>query len=242
MDYINGEFIMKGCSYHDSFCLHSINDLIDLVKRTGFLPLFSNDIPCFSVEEHTVSYTWWTDNPKTDPWVWRQIAAAHPDIAYGKFFNKKAGFVSKEFFPVFANYRRNGYDFDSLFDDELASHRSKKIMDVFDGDCSLMTTELRELAGKDETTLTHLQMQTYLIISDFRQRKNKKGQEYGWHLSVYEKPETKWGQDFITAGYKEEPEDSWQRIVEKVRKEHPDADDKNIRKVLGIKWPYDGRR
>jgi hypothetical protein len=49
------------------------------------------------------------------------ILARDSGIAYGKFFNKDAGFVSKSFFPTFANYRRNGYDFDALFEDELAS-------------------------------------------------------------------------------------------------------------------------
>ena len=29
------------------------------------------------------------------------------------------------------NYRRDGYDFDALWDDEKASRRQKKIMDLF---------------------------------------------------------------------------------------------------------------
>ena len=72
-----------------------------------------------------------TGDPTSDPWEWRIILSRDPSIAYGKFFNKSAGFVSKGFFPTFANYRRNGYDFDSLFEDELASYRAKKIMDRF---------------------------------------------------------------------------------------------------------------
>ena len=95
-------------------------------------------------------------------------------------------------------------------------------MDAFDLDeesvsKSLISSELRELAGKDETTLTQLQMQTYLIISDFRQRKNKSGQEYGWHLSVYETPETKWGRDFVASGYFADPKESWNRIAAHMR-------------------------
>ena len=53
-------------------------------------------------------------------------------------------------------------------------------MDVFDVNDegkgrSLLSSEIREMAGKDETTLTDLQMQTYLIISSFRQKSNKAG-------------------------------------------------------------------
>ena len=83
------------------------------------------------------------------------ILARDPDIVYGKFFNKAAGFVSKSFFPTFSNYRRNGYDFDALFEDELASYRTKKVMDVFDLDDEavgkeLMSYEVKELAAVDK--------------------------------------------------------------------------------------------
>lgn len=43
----------------------------------------------------------------------------------------QAGFISKAWFPHFANYRRDGYDFDSRWDEELASMRAKRIMDQF---------------------------------------------------------------------------------------------------------------
>ena len=173
------------------------------------------------------------------------ILARDPDIAYGKFFNKAAGFVSKSFFPTFANYRRNGYDFDALFEDELASYRAKKVMDVFDPDDEavgkeLMSYEVKELAAVDKNfqgTLTDLQMQTYLILSDFRQKKNKKGQTYGWHIAVVETPETKWGREFVTSAYTEDPMESWNRIVEFVREHFPSANDETIQKILGIRWP-----
>ena len=43
--------------------------------------------------------------------MWRAIIARQHDIVYGKFFDKKAGFISKKWLPVFANYRRDGYDY-----------------------------------------------------------------------------------------------------------------------------------
>ena len=115
---------MKGCDPESPDCLHSMEDFVSYINTAGFLPLFSNQIPGFSVEEKVPAENWWSGEAETDPWEWRQILASHPDIAYGKFFNKNAGFISKSFFPVFANYRRNGYDFDALFEDELASGRA----------------------------------------------------------------------------------------------------------------------
>ena len=245
METINGEWVMKGCDPEDQSALQSSEELVSLINTIGFLPLFSNDIPGFSVEERVPAYVWWTGDKTTDPWEWRMILARNPDIAYGKFFNKAAGFVSKSFFPVFANYRRNGYDFDALFEDGLASYRARKIMDVFELDDEavgkeLMSYEVKELAAVDKNfqgMLTDLQMQTYLILSDFRQRKNRKGQLYGWHIAAVETPETKWGRDFVTSDYTEDPKESWGKLEERVKQHFPNATDESIQKIFGIRWP-----
>ena len=247
MEIVNGEFIMMGCDPSDPSVLRSPADAISLINTIGFLPLFSNAIPSFSIEEHVPASVWFTGDPTTDPWEWRMILAADPSIAYGKFFNKTAGFISKSFFPTFANYRRDGYDFDALFEDELASYRAKKIMDVFECNDesvgkSLISSEIRELAGKDEAALTELQMQTYLIISSFRQKKNKAGQSYGWHLAVMETPETKWGHAHITSEYSTDPVESWKKIIERVTEHFPEAGEAEVRKILGIRYPGEDRK
>ena len=247
METINGEWIMLGCDPEDPACLHDIAEAIDLIHRIGLLPLFSNSIEGFSLEERVPSFVWWTGDPATDPWEWRQILACHPDIAYGKFMNRAAGFISKSFFPTFANYRRDGYDYDALFDDGRASFRSKKIMDVFclDDEAKgkeLMTPEIKSLAGfgrggekNFEGTLADLQMQTYLILSGFCRKKNRKGKAYGWHIAKAETPETKWGRDFVTRAYSEEPYVSRDKITDRVRRFFPEAGEKELGKILGIK-------
>lgn len=249
MEVINGEFYMVGCEDDDPFCIHTADELEKLIKKIGFLPLFSNEIPGFSVEEHTAVSSWWSGNPETDPWIWRQILSGKKDIAYGKFFDKKAGYVSKKWFSVFANYRRNGYDFEALVGDELASYRAQKIMNALelnDELCGeeLLSFELKEKAGfgkggekNFEGILTELQMQTFLLMSDFRQKVNKKGQPYGWHIGALETPETKWGYDLIAEGYKESPEESWEKIVKQIRKFYPDAEEEQLHKVMGIRRP-----
>ena len=95
------------------------------------LPFFKNEIEGFSAEEHTSNRYWWTGNKEQDPWEWCEIIARSGEVAYGKFVHKKAGFISKEWFPYFANYRRDGYDFDARWEDGLTNMRCKKIMDEF---------------------------------------------------------------------------------------------------------------
>jgi hypothetical protein len=171
----SGTWMMYGVDENDPECIHTVEEAIENINRLGFLPLFKNDIPGFSLEERTVADYWWSGDEKRDPWEWREIIARSGEVAYGKFFDKKAGFISKKWFPYFANYRREGYDFDALWDDEKASLRQKKIMDLFEKENELYSFEVKKKAGfgkggekNFEGTMAKLQMQTYLCVRDFR--------------------------------------------------------------------------
>ena len=242
MDTVAGEWIMKGCSRSDRNCLHSPEDLLALIREIGFLPLFSNDIPGFSVEERTPAEDWWIDNPEKDPWTWRQILAPDRAVAYGKFFDKKAGFVSREWFPVFANYRRDGYDCEGLYEDGKMSGRSKRILDVLELNenaegIGLLSCEIRKRAALEkgfEGAMTDLQMKSFLIMSSFRQKRNRHGEAYGWHVAELMTPESKWGYDAVNSCH-ETPEASWDKIREQIRKYFPGAAEQAVRKVVGIR-------
>ena len=106
------------------------------------------------------------------------VAAAHRrsgKVAYGKFFHQKAGFIARSWFPHFANCcGGDGYDFDSRWDEELATRRQKRVMDLFTGTNEWLSCALKEQAGFQkggeknfEGTLTQLQMGGYLLIRDF---------------------------------------------------------------------------
>lgn len=94
----SGEWIMHGMKWDNPNCIHSVDEAIKYINEFGFLPLFKNDIDGFSLEERTVPEYWWSDNPEIDPWMWRAIIARRHDIVYGKFFDKKSGFISKSGF------------------------------------------------------------------------------------------------------------------------------------------------
>ena len=109
----SGTWVMYGVDWYDPECIHTVEEATEYINKIGFLPLFKNDIPGFSLEERTVPEYWWCDDVDKDPWIWRTVIARGKDIVYGKFFDKKAGFISKKWLPVFANYRRDGYDIDA---------------------------------------------------------------------------------------------------------------------------------
>ena len=238
METIDGNWIMKGLADGDPRCLQGFEPCIELVTRTGFLPLFSNSVPGFSVEERAPLRHWWTGDG-LDPWEWRKYMARSEKVAYGKFFAGRAGFISLAWLPVFANWRRDGYDFDALWDEGKASLRSRKVMEVFPEGTDLFSFEAKQKAGfgpgkekNFEGTVTALQMKTYLVIRDFRQRINRKGKPYGWDIAVYSSPETVWGYDLVTSAYAEDPEKSRQRIFGRMRELYG-VSDEEIRKVLG---------
>ena len=240
MEPVNGEWVMKGCRRTDPGCLRSPEDLLEMVREVGFLPLFSNEIPGFSVEEHTPAADWWIDDPARDPWAWRQLLAPNQYVAYGKFFDRKAGFVSREWFPDFANYRRDGYDAEGLYEDGKMKHRNKQILDALEPDeqgkgLELLSCALKKKAAVTkgfEGALAELQMQTFLIMGDFRQRQNKYGQGYGWHVAAIMTPETKWGYDEVN-GCGRTPEESGQRIREQLKRFWPEAPERALDRMIG---------
>ena len=76
-------------------------------------------------------------------------------------------------------------------------------------------------------------MQTYLVISDFQRRRNKRGEEYGMPVSIMLPPEKIWGYDTVTSAYSESPKASWDRIFTHVREMYPVAEEKDIIRLIG---------
>ena len=236
---MDSEWNMNGCRRDDPVRLKSPDEVIDFIEKVGFLPLFSAGVSGFSLEERVPAYDWWTDDPKRDPWIWRMIIAKNENIAYGKFFDRKAGFISKEWFPAFANYRRDGYDYEGLYEDGKMKGRAKQILDTLQLDedavgLEMMSGQLRKMAGVEkgfDNILIDLQMQSFLLISRFQQKRNKRGEEYGWHLPSFMTPETKWGYDFVNS-VNEKPDESYEMIIAQIRKHYPTEDEKSIRKIM----------
>ncbi|MCR5108603.1 MAG: hypothetical protein K6B28_10630, partial [Lachnospiraceae bacterium] len=150
----DGQWIMRGMEWNDPYRIRSYEELTNWIDEVGFLPLFANEVRGLSVEEHVSPDFWWTGEKEQDPWEWREIIASEHRVAYGKFFDQKAGFISVKWLPFFVNYRRNGYDFDARYEDGLASRREKMIMDILtdkdeDGDMifpdkQILSTDLKK--------------------------------------------------------------------------------------------------
>lgn len=160
-------------------------------------------------------------------------------IACGKLFRQKAGFISRDWYPTFANLRRDGYDFDAQYESGKAPRKAKLIMDLFKKNTALPSYEMKRLAGFGtggekgfEGGLTSLQMQTYLTISGFERKTNKLGEAYGWPVSIYCLSESLFGEEYVRSAYGEEPLKSEEKIFMQCLNYVNDAYDDEIRKFI----------
>ena len=228
---------MASFSFQD-FTIRSMDGLAQAVNELGFLPFFANPVRGFSVEEHIDPRLWFTG--VEGPWEWKGPLIREYGFAYGKFFGKKAAFVSPEWFPELANFRRNGYDFDALCDDGLANAKDARLYDILSRNAPILSKRLKQLGnyGGDgmkgfDASITRLQGQCYALISDFVYMRDKHGNPYGWGVAEYSTPEAFFGDSFTSRVYRNTPDASYALLLGRMKELFPRGSDKAIAKFLG---------
>ena len=212
--------------------IRSKEDMERLIETFGFLPFFENGIPGFSLEEHTPAELWYNgsvDGRDDWPvWDWKGPVASTGRCMYGKFFQKKAGFVSRDWLPDFLNVRRNGMTFDEWYEDGLIFYKDKALLDAVRTYGAMLTPHLRmqcnyRKGGNTgfETVVTRLQMQTWLCISDFVYR----------GVALYTTPESQFGEDALFCP--RTPDESRERIFKHLSGRLPCATEQQLLRMLG---------
>ncbi|MBR1423367.1 MAG: hypothetical protein IJ571_08010 [Ruminococcus sp.] len=212
-------------------------DLEKAVEEYGFLPYFRNSIEGFSIEEHIDPRFWFS--AEEGAWEWKGPVIRSTGCAYGKFFERKAVYVSREWFPELANYRRNGYDFDALYDDGLAKRADKTLYDLIAENEPVISKQLKKLGNYRkggnkgfDSSAVRLQEQCYVVISNFVYMQDRFGREYGWGVAEYSTPERFIGDDFTDRVYRHEPEESYELVFDHLRRILPHADERDIKRML----------
>ena len=200
-----------------------------LPSELGFLPFFKNEIPGFSIEEHVAPRAWFSSEEGL--WEWKGPVIRETGCAYGKFFEKKAVFVSAEWFPDLANWRRDGYDWEGWVDDGLAPYKDRLLMEYLEKHPYIMSKVAKRECGFSkgyDTVLTRLQMQTYIVSADFQYSITKDGKPYGWGNAVIELADRWLG----PVSLKRKPQESFEKMVEHLMKVMPGTDEAVLRKEL----------
>ena len=216
--------------------IHSCAQLITYVKQIGFLPLLDSGIYGFSAENVVDSdcrYVILPDGGWDWPlWKWKGPAVTDGGLVYGKFFNKKAGFISFEWWPDFYNYRRSRHPIpeEGTIEDS--------ILNILRENGSLITRELRAACGftgpkmrsKFDCYITRLQMGCHIVTEDFVYPRDRHNREYGWGWSLLTTPEQLYGRDACHC--ERTPEESLERLWAQFRKIVPEATDAQIKRLI----------
>ena len=216
--------------------IHNATEMVDLIQEVGFLPLLYSGIPGFSAEEvvdDDCRYVVYSDGGWDWPmWKWKGPIVTESPCVYGKFFDKKAGYISMDWWPDFMNYRR------SVNPAPAPGSIEEAIVLTLREHGSLITRDLRRLCGftmpkmrsRFDGYVTRLQMACRIITEDFVYPRDKHGKEYGWGWALLTTPEQLLGPEACQCD--RTPEESLQRILGHLKRLLPHATDNKLMKII----------
>jgi len=216
--------------------IHSCAELIDLIHEVGLLPLLDSGIVGYSAEDvvdEDCRYVVFQDGGWDWPlWKWKGNIVTDGNCVYGKFFAGKAGFISREWWSDFCNYRR------SVHPVPVRGSIEETILMILQEHGSLITRELRAACGftgpkmrsRFDSYITRLQMSCRIITEDFVYPHDRHNHEYGWGWSLLTTPERLLGRENCCCP--RTPEESFSRLYNHLRTLLPEASDKHILKLL----------
>ena len=217
--------------------IYSAAGLMAYIQEVGFLPLLNSGVTGYSAEEvvsEDCRYVAFSDGGWDWPlWKWKGPIVTDGNCVYGKFFDGKAGFVSRDWWPDLYNYRRSKHPIPqegSIEDTLLMTLRENG---------SLITRELRAACGFDganmrsrfDSYVTRLQMGCYIVTEDFIYPTDKHGREYGWGWSLLTTPEALFGRESCFCP--RTPCESCHRLTEHLKTLLPHATEKQLQKLIG---------
>lgn len=201
--------------YHSQ--ISSAPQMMEAIQELGFVPLLYSGIPGFSAEEmvdEDSRYVVYDDGWDWPMWKWKGPIINEGGCVYGKFFDKKAGYISLDWWPDFCNWRRSVNPMPEEGSIEEA------ILLTLQEHGSLITRELRSACGftgpkmrsRFDAYVTRLQMACRIVTEDFVYPRDRHGREYGWGWSLLTTPERLYGRDACHCD--RSPQDSRDRILQ----------------------------
>ena len=228
--------------------VQNYNDFIETLLAAGFSMWSGNDDGIYSAIPFGFTDTppadtpvrWFTGDPDTDPCMWSiRIFDERNDIAYAKLFNKKSGYITKDWYPHFLAVRRDGKVFEDKYAAGEISHFAKRIYDVITSNGSLPVHTIKELGGfskEDKSSfdraLTDLQMKMFITICGAQQKQSQTGKEYAWPSNVFCTTEHFFGGEMFEKASDIAKDEAYDTIRKQVLKLNPLAQEKKISKFI----------
>jgi len=221
---------------YDDFCK-------ELLKAGFSLGSGGNDEGVFTLLQYSWNeqppdskIRWHTGDADTDPWEWRmRVLDERDDIAYGKVFFRKSGYITKEWYPYFLAARRGNRSFNEMYSDGIISYHAKRIYDVVHEYGALPIHSIKRICGfpkeeksRFERAITDLQMGLFITMCGRQQKISNFGMEYGWASTVFCTTEKFWGRDVTEKAEGISGEDAEKAITEQIYMLNPNAKPEKI--------------
>ncbi len=212
--------------------IHNATELMGYIQEVGFLPLLYSGIPGYSADEAVdpdCRYVILDDGSWDWPlWDWKGPIVTEGDCVYGKFFNKKAGFVSRAWWPDLYNWRRHAHPAPP------AGSVEEAILMTLREHGSMITRDLRRACGFTEAKMrsrfdgyvTRLQMACRVVTEDFVYPRDKHGKQYGWGWALLTTPEQLLGHEACQCD--RTPQESLERMLNHLKQLLPRATEKQL--------------
>ena len=215
--------------------IHNATQLMDFIQQAGFLPLLDSGINGYSAEDVVDSdcrYVVYDDGWDWPLWKWKGPIVTEGGCVYGKFFDKKAGFVSRAWWPDLYNWRRHAHPAPS------AGSIEETILLTLREHGSLITRELRASCGftgskmrsRFDSYVTRLQMACRIVTEDFVYPRDRHNRPYGWGWALLTTPEQLLGKEACQCD--RSPEESLERMLDHLKRLLPHASEKQLIRLI----------
>ena len=218
-------------------------DFISRVNELGFM-FFSNVMDGMpSLVSETPYWAWHTGDPETDPWRWKDRAAEEKRLAFGCVLGGNKGFIAPHMYAVFLAACKPSRTMRERRYEGLVSQACWDLWQLFEWKKVLDTSEIRSHMGvrgkksgssKVDSAIVELQKQFYITVGGSRQKIDRNGRPYGWHINVYERVEDWAPAQWCGGKQKMDREDAVDLILDTGMSIGKNVDRDKLAKVLGL--------
>lgn len=220
----------------------SFADFIEVMEQAGFAMAGDNAEGIFSPSQfYSKDIAWHTDKAETDPWIWRIRGVSEVQgLYYGKVFLKKAGWITKEWYPYFIAVRRGAKTLEELYSAGQISHMEKEIYTLISEMGPMSTHDMKAAMQIDKTqkyafdsAITGLQMKLFLTIGGQTRKESFAGGAYGWPTTVFCNVDSYVGEELMREAGKITLKEAKEKIASQILQINPDATPKKIERFIG---------
>lgn len=221
--------------------IHNYNDFVEDLYEVGMTMGGENNEKVFSLCGYFgPEIEWHIEQQDVEPWEWRmRVLNEYEDIAYGKLFFNKSGYITREWFPYFYKIRRGNKDLYEEYEIGNISSEAKRIYDLLNEYKELPMHLIKERGGftRDEKSrfdkaMTELQMKFYISMCGKARKVSKAGDEYGWSSTVFCMTDDFFTDNIAIEADKLSYEEAYSRIEEHIYSLNPEAVPARVRKFI----------